>query len=478
MLSSATSPALAGSIYGGPTQSGLATYSPAFISMDGNQRAIDGVGIGTAMKNLDGAQKGYNAWRWDPNGNLIRLQPINENLPDNVHGNGASNAFPSAVNASGVVVGGTYLEPNTSRPAVWDTAGNITLLPSQFGTGQDQVYGSANDINDAGYIVGAAVKFSSGGNSVGEHAAYWDLSHNLHELTTTLGTDSTGNGSSYATTISQTGIVVGSGDQYGSGHYQGVRALRWNSISSTAAILPDLPDSGTDVTGESFVSATAVNNSGVTIGASSMYVSGNYNGQRAIRWNVAGQAQWLQTPGFTPNNNYFASAADINNSGVVVGYVEDYNAVHDVQENQAYRWNATSGTPEVLQSYDLGDGVTNSRAYAVNDAGVAVGYSELYANGDIATAWLADGTLIDLNDLLNPIDQNYWRLTEADTITEGDFNTSVWITGTAMYYPDGISSGETPYQRDFLLNTAVPEPTTLSLLGLSGIALLQRRKRR
>ena len=103
--------------------------------------------------------------------------------------------------------------------------------------------------------------------------------------------------------------------------------------------------------------------------------------------------------------------------------------------------------------YKLGG--TRSIGLGINNNGWVVGYS--FTPGDLAQrAFLYDGSrMIDLNDLIDP--PSGWVLHIARGISDGGH-----IVGEGNL---GL----------FLL-TPIPEPTTLSLLGVGGLAVIRRRR--
>jgi probable HAF family extracellular repeat protein len=149
-------------------------------------------------------------------------------------------------------------------------------------------------------------------------------------------------------------------------------------------------------------------------------------------------------------------ANDINNESQVAGYayLSGDNAYH------ATIWNDAAAT-------DLGTlGGERSEAYAINDAGLAVGWANTPDGVTHATIW--NGTVAtDLNSFLDASMANAgWVLERAY-----DINDNGWIVGDARIG----SSGE---NHAFLL-APVPEPETYAmfLAGLSLMGLMSRRRK-
>ena len=113
---------------------------------------------------------------------------------------------------------------------------------------------------------------------------------------------------------------------------------------------------------------------------------------------------------------------------------------------------------------DLGTlGGSDSRAYAINDAGQIVGHSDLdpTIGGYRGFLWDSENGMIELSDLL--FDDSGWeRLTYAM-----DINNYGQIVGQGR-----TAGGE---YHAFIM-TPVPEPATLLLLALGTLALTRRRR--
>jgi probable HAF family extracellular repeat protein len=130
-------------------------------SFQNSATGINERGDVTATAGL-GTTRGY---RWNATGGVTELG-VPGNAPD------ATAVAAAAVNAQGAVVGSTTLEdlgtgppgppfPSfRNQPFIWREGSGFTLLPV-FGAGDD-ASGSAEDINDASDVVGAAFVASSG----------------------------------------------------------------------------------------------------------------------------------------------------------------------------------------------------------------------------------------------------------------------------------------------------------------------------
>ena len=123
------------------------------------------------------------------------------------------------------------------------------------------------------------------------------------------------------------------------------------------------------------------------------------------------------------------------------------------------KWKIYRDAGQPQEKINLGNlGGSEGCAYAINDAGDAVGYSTTAGGDKRACVWWGDSTgPTDLNDYV-PSDSG-WVFEEAR-----DINEDGWIVGWGSY------NGE---EHGFLL---IPEPTCVALLVIGGVALLRRRK--
>jgi len=196
---------------------------------------------------------------------------------------------------------------------------------------------------------------------------------------------------------------------------------------------------GLNTNGSAFAVASAVNDAGMAVGYSQKYLGGSNFGYRAVRWDAAGTAATeLEHLGLNDSGGTSAQAYDLNNTGTAVGDSQKYvGGIY--QGHRAVRWDVSGTAATELGNLGLNSsGVTLAGAYAVNDAGTAVGYSQKYVggsyHGDRAVIWLPDASAIDLNDLgIMPVPAGgTWTLAQASALSSDG-----WVAGTGRFDSDG-----------------------------------------
>ena len=147
----------------------------------------------------------------------------------------------------------------------------------------------------------------------------------------------------------------------------------------------------------------------------------------------------------------YSGASGINHAGQVVGWSQCAGVYSDYYHAFLY----SGGKMKDLGNL-INGGFIYSAALGINDAGQVVGWSTV--NDITGNAFLYDGvTMTNLNTLIDP--SSGWTLYKA-----------VAINDQGQIVGDGYNSitGETAF-----LLTPVPEPATLSMLGMAGVAIFR-----
>ena len=349
----------------------------------------------------------------------------------------------SGVNNSGTAVGFSIKYDSGSevgeRAVRWDASGTAATELGNLGAyNSSTTEAKAFAVNDVGTAVGRSTKYVSG-SWVGERAVRWDASGTAATELGNLGTGGYGGTDARAYAVNNAGTAVGRSNKYASGSYKGRRAVRWDASGTAATELGNL---GTDGSSFTNAEARAVNDSGTAVGNSDKYVNGSSVGDRAVRWDASGTAATeLDNLGTTISGYTEAYAYAVNDAGTAVGFSRKYVNGSSVGYC-AVRWDA-SGTA-ATELGNLGthsNGNSFAQAYAVNDVGTTVGYSRKYISGSNvgsrAVVWLPDASAVDLNDLgVVPVPAGgTWTLTSAKALSADG-----WVAGQGRFDPDGAGT--------------------------------------
>ncbi len=330
----------------GTDSNGVGYSVPTSIS---NTQLITGI----STKYVGGVNKGDRAVRWDVDGNVLELQNIGVGV------DGVATGGAMSINASGISVG--YAEQfvlglnNGIRPVRWDFNGAATELNVLNTTPWNQGNGRALSINLAGQVTGFSEKFSDF-NSLGLRPVRWTNFGVISELPT-LGSNSAGQAYGRGLVINVNGNVVGWSQKFVGGVDKGQRAVLWNQAGN----ILELGNLGESLNGYSFSTANHINDAGESVGVSEKYTAGVDLGSRAVRWDISGNVTELSNLGTSGAGITNSEAYSINSNGQIAGYAEKY--VSGVfQGNRAMVWQSDGS------AIDLNSLIANSNKWVLNVA--------------------------------------------------------------------------------------------------------------
>ena len=424
-------------VEGAPGYDGQSGYVSGFTTFVNRH----GIGATSSDSYTNGTYNGARGLRWEFGGNAEELGSIGGD--DIVYGiNAASQVIGRGkkYDSNGALVGWSAL--------LWNGGLDPIELGSLYAGGFNQTDGAVS-INDSGTIVG----WSSPG--LGQNSAVrWSAGNIAPVQLGHLGVSATGEFFAEATSVNGLGTAVGRSIKFDANFLPvGQFAVRWDANGTTATELGTL-SSGNETIPD--YSAWKINDANIVIGYSDFHDALGYYSEKAIRWDAAGNAAELGNLGTSALGESYSTAWDVNSRGTAVGWSTKFDTAGVPLGYRAVRWGANSDVAIELGAFDSMDN-SDSFAYGVNRAGLAVGLSEkrdstgLYL-GYKAAIWLPSGNIIDLNslDVVPEGGQSGdWDLQSVDSITNNG-----WIAG----YGSFTSNAGVTYNRSYVAR-----------LGLGGV---------
>jgi hypothetical protein len=227
-------------------------------------------------------------------------------------------------------------------------------------------FSSLSQLNEAGVAIGQSEAFSSNGNHLGYRGVVWDGT----TLTSigTLGTDSSGVGSSSLYQINETGVAVGQSQVYSStGTPLGARGVVWDGTSLTS-----VGTLGTDSSGFGSSWLSQINEAGVAVGHSDAYSSaGTFLGSRGVVWD----GTTLIEMGVHGDLGYTGVLA-ISESNIAIGYSDDYDSDWNWLGRELWIWDPLYGQRWLsdLIPPDSGWELSSMWFTDIAEDGTAIGY--------------------------------------------------------------------------------------------------------
>ena len=356
--------------------------------------------------------------------------------------------FASAASAATPSFQGLGTLPGSTGSAAWGISPDGSTVVGSVGS-QGFRWTSSGGMQGIGNLPGRSNSFprdASGDGSVivgssfsssGGEAFRWTQSGGMQPLGHLAGFSS----SSVARGISDDGsVIVGS-----SSNDTASQAFRWSSSQGMQPLA--------GVVGYG-AGASGVSADGSVVVGSHTNSAGN---TEAFRWTSSGGLQGL---GDLAGGEFFSIASDISADGLtIVGHGRPaLNA-------QAFRWTTAGG----MQGLGYLPGFGHTEALDVSgDGSIIVGQaSGSVAGGDDRTAFIWDAThgIRGLQDVLvndYGLDLTGWTLRPAQGIS---------ADGTTI-----VGWGINPAGQTEAWRAVIPEPSSLSLLALAGVALVRRRR--
>ncbi|WP_425396095.1 DUF3466 family protein [Aeoliella sp.] len=224
---------------------------------------------------------------------------------------------------------------------------------------------------DSGIAISSFVRYDAG-VAESRRAMHWGPTTGPSELAY-LSVDSQGAPYSEITAINSSGMMVGAANKFVDGVSQKIRAVRWDATGTEVTELDFIAENINPISHLGY--ATAINDSGLTVGWSTKTGPTGSLGRRAVRWEPDGTAVTELGNLGTRDGSTRSEALIVNDDGIIAGYAEKY-ADGVAIGIRAIRWDTDS--TEAVELGDLGTdgrGFTESYVTDINDEGTIVGWA-------------------------------------------------------------------------------------------------------
>ena len=274
--------------------------------------------------------------------------------------------------------------------------------------------------------------------------------------------------------INIAGTAVGTGVKYDASGVDngGYRPFRWDGSGADAIELGNLGTGNfLNYLDFTYCSVYAINDAGTAVGEAQKYDGSSEfsSGSRPVRWDAANAAAielgTLGAGNYLGASEYTESGAyAINDAGTAVGYAFKYDGSGAYDGIRAVRWDGSGTAATELGELGAGTGAgrggdAHTSARAINNAGTAVGDASKFDSngkylGSRPVRWDASGTAATELGILGDSPSGY---AESYAIAVNDTGTAV---GAAHKFDSGVGKGERAVRWD-ASTTAATELGTL-----------------